>query len=421
MITPPSASRSMAGPTVAAVLLLAGFLIMLLAGRTAADPGRLKLMFEVSEEYNDNIFFDARDTESDFINTGTFGLDLGYETERLQTHAIGRWEGYTYLDNSELDDVDQDYRLSLDYRLNPRLKGGVAGVYIRDYRRDREAEATGVVFGNEERVRFEAQTSWEYLLTEITALNFSAAYWNDDYEQDPAFQEEFRDLEAYGGTLSLSRALRFFNLPTYGRVNLGYYHYTYETSETDSYYLNLGFSTQFHEAYTLLLGAGPRYTESEYPETRLVPAPIAGFFFVVRDTETSSDWGGSGRLSLAYESEKTNWEAALSQEITASSGQNQTVERTEARFDWRHWFTWEWRGMLHLRYFINQSDRDTVGVNDVDEDVFVALPQVLYRFNQDWSLRGSYRYTWEKDRENDTTTERNQVMLEMVYNLPMWE
>ena len=392
-----------------------------LPNKGKADPARLELAFGLRQEYNDNIFFDANNPESDFITTGIFAADLGYETERLQAHAVGRWEGYTYLDNNDLDDVDQEYRLSLDYRFTPRLKGGLSGAYIRDYRRDREAEATGVVFGNEERVRHEAETAWEYLLTEITALNFSATYWNDDYEREPSFREEFRDLEAYGGTLGLSRALRFFNRPTYGRVNLGYYHYEYETSETDYYYLNLGFSTQFHEAYTLLLDVGPRYTENEYPVTRLTPAPIPGFFFVVEDTETSSDWGGSGRLSLSYDGEKTRWEGTLSQEITASSGQNQTVERTEASFDWRHWFTWEWRGILHLRYFINQSDRDTVDVNDVDENVFVAHPQMLYRFNQDWSLRSSYRYTWEKDRENDTTTERNQVMVEMVYNLPIWE
>lgn len=403
------------------IALLAALLMPGLPSKAAADPERLELLFGLRQEYNDNIFFDAENPESDFITTGIFAVDLGYETERLQAHAVGRWEGYSYLDNSRLDDVDQDYRLGLDYRFTPKLKGGVSGAYIRDYRRDRQAEVTGVVFENEERVRYEAETSWEYLLTEITALTLSATYWNDDYERDPSFRDEFRDLEAYGGTLGLSRALRVFNRPTYGRVNAGYFHYEYETSETDYYYLNLGFSSEISETYTLLLDVGPRYTESEYPVARLVPAPIPGFFFVVQETETSSDWGGSGRLSLAYEGEKTRWEAALSQEITASSGQNQTVERTEARFDWRHWFTREWRGMLHLRYFINQSDRDTVGVNDVDEDVFVAHPQMLYRFNQDWSLRGSYRYTWEKDRENDTTTERNQVMVELVYNLPIWE
>jgi hypothetical protein len=348
-------------------------------------------------------------------------MDLGYETERLQTHAVGRWERYAYLDNSRLDDIDQAYRLGLDYRFTPRLKGGFSGGYIQDYRRDRETETTGVVFENEERVRYEAQTSWEYLLTEITTLNLTADYWKDDFERAASFREEYRDLEAYGGSLGLTRALCFFNPPTHGRLNLGVYHYDYETSETDYYYLNVGFSTQIHEAYTLLLDIGPRYTESEYTTTRLVPTSIPGLFAIATDKQSSNDWGGSGRLSLTYDGEKTHWEASLSREIAASSGQSQAVERTEARFDWRHAFTWEWRGLLHLRYFINESERDDPNLNDVDEDTFVVHPQMLYRFTPDWSLRGSYRYTWEKDHEADNTTERNQVMLEMIYHFPVWE
>jgi len=386
-----------------------------------SDPTQLKLTMGVRQEYNDNIFFDEDDAESDFITTGIFGVDLGYVVERLQAHAIGRWEGYTYQDNSDLDDVDQDYRLTLDYRFTPRLKGGLSGAYIRDFRRDREVETTGVVFENEERTRYQLDTAWEYLLTEITALNLTATYWKDDYERDPTFQEEFRDLEAYGGNIGLSQALRVFNRPTYGRLNLGYYNYRYEFSETDYYYLNLGFSTQLSETYTLLLDAGPRYTENEYPVTRIVAGSIPGTFRIVAEEETSEDWGGSGRLSLAYAGEKTNWEAALSREITASSGQNQTVERTEASFDWRHWFTGEWRGMLTLRYFKSENDRDDPLLSDIDEDTFVVHPRMLYRFNPDWTLRGSYRYTWEKDNEDDTTRERNQVMVEMVYNWPVWE
>jgi len=230
-----------------AALLLAGLFLLLQPADGWAGPTQLKLTMGVRQEYNDNIFFDADDAESDFITTGIFGVDLGYVVERLQAHAIGHWEGYTYQDNSDLDDVDQDYRLTLDYRFTPRLKGGLSGAYIRDFRRDREVETSGVVFENEERTRYQLDTTWEYLLTEITALNLMATWWKDDYERDPTFQEEYRDLETYGGNIGLSQALRVFNRPTYGRVNMGYYNYQYEFNETDYYYLTLGFSTQLNE------------------------------------------------------------------------------------------------------------------------------------------------------------------------------
>lgn len=398
------------GRTIAVILLLAGLAPLGLPCEGISDPTQLKLSFGVRQEYNDNIFFDENDKESDFITTGIFGVDLGYDTERLQAHAIGRWEGYTYADNSDLDDVDQNYRITLDYRFTPRLRGGLSGAYIRDYRRDRETDTTGVTFENEERERYKAETTWEVLLNEITALNLFGTYWEDNYERDPTFREEFRDLQAYGGNIGLTHALRVFHRPTFGRVNFGYYNYEYEFNETDYYYLNLGFSSEINETYTLLLDVGPRYTENTF----VVTAPVL-------EKITSRDWGGSGRLSLTYAGEKTNWEAALSREITASSGQNQAVERTEASFDWRHWFTWEWRGLLALRYFHNEGERDDPLLDDIDEDTFIAHPQVFYRFTTDWSVRGSYRYTWERDHEDDTTTGRNQVMVECVYNWPVLE
>lgn len=405
----------------AAILLLAWAALVGVPCRGLADPTRLELTFGARQEYNDNIFFDESDKEADFITTGIFAVDLGHVAERLEIHAIGRWEGYTYHDNNELDDIDQTYRLTLDYRFTPRLKGGLSGAYIQDYRRDQETEATAVVFGNEERERYEIQTAWEYSLSEITAVSLFATYWQDDYERDPSFRDEYRDLETYGGSLGLTQALRVFHRPTYGRVNLGYYRYQYESNETDYYYLNVGFSTEINETYTLLLDAGPRYTENDFTVVRLVPGSAPGSVRLVTDEESGSGWGGSGLLSLAYAGETTTWEAALSREITASSGTSQPVERTELRFDWRRWFTWEWQGLLTLRYFINESERNDRQLGDIEEDTFIAHPQVLYRFNPDWSLRGSYRYTWEKDHENDTTTERNQVMIEMVYNWPAWE
>ena len=217
----------------------------------------------------------------------------------------------------------------------------------------------------------------------------------------------------------MSQALRVFHRPTFGRANFGYYRYRYKFNDTDYYYFNLGFSSELNEKFVLLLDAGPRYRRSRYSVINRIP----GSNNVVSDSETDDDWGGSGRLSLAYTGEKTNWQTALSREITASSGQNQPVDRTELRFDWNHKLTWEWRGLLSMRYFINESDRsrDDPTLRDIDEDIFVAHPQIVYVINNDWSLRGSYRYTWKNNNENDTSRDRNQVLFELIYNWPIFE
>ena len=402
--------------TYAAIGLLTGLFLLSFPNPCCSEPTRLKLTFGVRQEYNDNIFFDQDDKTSDLITTGIFGVDLGYVTERLNAHAIARWEAYSYLDNSELDDVDQNYRLTLDYQFTPRLNGDVTGIYIRDFRRDRETETTGTIFENEERKRTEVQTSWEYLPSEIIALNLYATYWKDEFERAPTFQEELRDLEAFGGNFGVTHALRMLHRPVYGRGNIGYYHYRYPTNETDYYYLNIGFSAELDEKFSLLLDIGPRYQRSKYTT---VGIPSGG----VSTTTTTRDWGGSGKVSLVYAGEKTNWEAAISREVVANSGQNQPVDRTEARFDWDHWFNWEWQGLFTFRYFINESDQDRESpvFRDIDEDILVFHPRVRYRIDHDFYIVGRYRFIWKDNNEIDERTERNQAIIELVYNWPIWE
>lgn len=405
------------GLTRSVIALLAWAVVLWLPAGGVAGPSQLKLTFGARQEYNDNIFFNTDDKKADFITTGIFTVDLGHVAERLEMHAIGHWEGYTYWTNSNLNDVDQDYRLSLAYRLTPRIRGALSGAYLQDYHRDQETVETGVVFGNEKRTRYEMQSEWEFLLSEVTAVNISAIYWQDQYDQITASQEGGHNLKTYGGALGLTRALRVFQRPTYGRVNLGCYRYEYEDSDTDNFYLNIGFSTEIDETFTLLLDIGPRYTESEYT----VLDSTVGNLYTIAAKETSRDWGGGGRLSIKYVGEKTDWVAALDREIAASSGQNQVVERTEARFDWRHWFTWECRGLLTLHYFINESSKSYRNTSDINEDTFVVYPRIFYRFSPNFSIQASYNYTWQKDNEGSSITERNQFLIEATYNWSMWE
>ena len=118
---PSTARRRPAGKATPVVLLLVAWLLFAHPAAGLAGPTQIKLALGLRQEYN--IFFDADDKISDFITTGIFGLDPGYESERLRVHAIGHWEAYAYRDHSELNDVNQDYRLTLGYRFTPPFAG----------------------------------------------------------------------------------------------------------------------------------------------------------------------------------------------------------------------------------------------------------------------------------------------------------
>ena len=365
-------------------------------------------------------FFTNQNQEEDLITTGTFGIDAGYKTERIDFHLNPFWRFYKYLDEEDLDDSDQLYRASLGYRFTPRLRMNTEGAYIIDNRREDQVVETGVVFENVERKRWEAMLAAEYLLSEKATVNAFGQYWNDDYDERGLISG-FSDLEVMGGGLGYTHLLSVFYRPTYFRLNGGYFNYDYDTAETDYYYLTMGASTEINETYMILAEAGPRYTDSEFDAARRETIPGTSLSEIVISRENSNDWGWNGLLSLAYRGEKTNWELALSREITASSGDTQTVEQTEVRLDLDRRWTWEWSTKLLLRYYLKESDRKNSDFDDEDEDTLVVEPLARYRLNNDWFVQGSYRYTWRDDSNIDETWDRNQVRLQIGHNWKIWE
>jgi hypothetical protein len=96
-------------------------------------------------EYNDNIFFTRDETISDYIGTGSPGLEIINRTERLNLNLNGAFHFIRYEDADELDSDDYDAQGRIRYQLTPVLTGSAGAAYIKDSRPDREIEETGLV------------------------------------------------------------------------------------------------------------------------------------------------------------------------------------------------------------------------------------------------------------------------------------
>ncbi|MDJ0668018.1 MAG: hypothetical protein QNJ61_12090 [Desulfobacterales bacterium] len=403
----------------AAILASAGHFAMA-ASMDPGGPGFLHLNSGLEQEYNDNLFFSPSDQEEDLISTGTFGIEAGYKSEKTEINLKPLWRFYKYVENTDLDDNDQLYRATLEHQVTPRFSLNAKGAYINDNRREDQVEETGVVFENVERTRWEGLLAAEYLLSEKAAVNAFGQYWNDDYE-DRRLRSSLSDLEAAGGGIGFSHLMSVFYHPTYFRLNTGYFNYDYDSADTDYYYLTMGASAEINETYTFMAEAGPRYTDSEFDAARRESIPGTSSSSVVIRRENSSDWGWNGLLSLAYRGEKTKWELGLSREITASSGETQTVEQTELRLDYDCRWTWEWSTNLLMRYYYKESDRENSDIDDGAQDTLIVQPRVRYRINNDWFLQGSYRYTWRDDNDFDESWDRNQMLFQIGHNWKIWE
>jgi len=126
--------------------LITFFGIILLPGITRGDDFQIRPDITVRGEYSDNIFFaaDSKDAVDDYTLTIRPGIVLTDRTERLNARLSGHVAPFFYKDNSELDDIDQDYRGRIRYQFTPRFSGSADAFYIVDHRIDRDLVTTGL-------------------------------------------------------------------------------------------------------------------------------------------------------------------------------------------------------------------------------------------------------------------------------------
>ncbi|UCF94522.1 MAG: outer membrane beta-barrel protein [Desulfobacterales bacterium] len=396
-----------------AVLFLAISLAMVLPGDVPADEFKLIPSVAVREEYNDNIFFDPKDEEDDFITTITPGLELINRTERLDLNLAVGISPFFYADNTDLNDVDQDYGGNINYRLTPRLNAAADASYLVDNRPDRDVETSGLVQNAKTRRRQHYGAGLNYALSEKAGTSLSYAYDRDDFDSD---QDRNKEYESHTAGLGFTYNLSQWVAATIGRLNFGYANYDYRTSETDYYFGSVGVLHNFTEIWSLLVDVGARYTDSEFERRVLVPPAT-----IQTVNDDDSGWGGIGQAVLEYRGETTRTSLTGSHDISAASGRTGVVQRTKAVFDVRRRFTEKLVFGFSAGYYLNKADEDEFGSNEIDEETFRIQPRIRWEFFDNFTLEAAYSYNYENDDANDTSSNRSKVFLQVAYGLPLFE
>jgi hypothetical protein len=352
------------------------------------------------EEYNDNVFFDTQNAESDFITRITPGLELTDKTERLDARLLAQVPIYKYVDNDELDDVDQLYSGNLHYLLTERLSASLRGGYFRTSQPDREILETGLVLGNVIRQRYFGGFSGEYALSDISSLGVAYDYIDDNYNS-PNYTDMQSNIANFVYAHDVSRIVA----NTRGRVTFGYGRYDFSDSSVDNYAGTVGFIKKLTEVYSLSADVGVRYTVSN--------------FLVGTQEQTSGVWGPVARAALSYTGEYTTASFTLFDDISTSGGNEGTVQRTSFVFDVGRHFIYELWGHLTAGYFLNTSDNNQYALQNIDEQSWSVSPWLRYNFSRNLSLDGSYLFTRVNYKTNDTHANRNVIFLRLEYRYPL--
>ena len=364
-----------------------------------ADDFRVIPNAAMREEYNDNIFFSDDAEQDDFITTASAGLEVRERTELLKAALITRLDGLAYADNSELNAIEEYYKGSVGYQLNPFLNLSADAGYSVDSRSDRDLDVTGYVLSTDVRRRQDYSFSADYRASEKTSLFSSYSYLDDQFETSEV--DEFTGQNVLVG---LTRSLDFTK-PTAARLYGRYSHYDFYSSKVDNYSVTAGFSRQFSEKLSYVFDIGPRYTEGSEKRT----------------SETSYDNGLGGQLTLTYNEELTTAEMNIFHEVTGSSGRDGATERTGLVLSLKHRIGERSSVRLGIDSYQNKATRDEAFATDLNELTTSLAPSLRYEFNPEIFCEATYRYTVITDQEADHEKHRNLMFFKLTYQYPVVE
>lgn len=348
------------------------------------------------------------------------GIELIERTERLDAKLSGEVAPFFYADNSDLNDVDQDYRGRIGYQFTPRFNGRADAFFIIDNRPDRDILTTGLVQGTDQRQRYHFGAGTNYLVSEKAAVDLSYDWNRDDWDTEVVDRQ---DLASNVANLGLLYSLDEWLEASTGRMNFGYANYDYDTSNTDSYYGGVGLEHMISELVALEVDIGARYVDSEFDaleSSGIDPGPPPRQISIYRK-ERNSAWGGIGKAILEYRGEKTLSNFLVSRDLAGASGQNGPSDQFRVIFSVYHRILEEMRLGFTTGYYSNKADEGDFSSHRIDEKTFRIQPTIRWEFCDSFTLEGAYTYTYVANKVSDRNSAQNRIFFQVAYGIPLFE
>jgi hypothetical protein len=421
-----------------AIVLIAFFVISVLPGVSHGDDFQLKPYLSIRGEYNDNIFFVSEDEVDDYLLVISPGIELIERTERLNVRLSAEVAPFFYKDNSDLDDVDQDYRGRIGYQFTPRFNGRADAFFIVDNRPDRDILTTGLVQGVDQRKRYHFGAGTNFLLSEKSAVDLSYDFNRDDWDRDVIPRADFT-----GNTVNLGFSHNLANWleATVGRINFNYANFKYkrpgfsiqnapsgtttivpnQNTEINSFAMLLGLESRLSELLNFRADIGPRYVYSDFDVDKGTVPISSDTNAVVFNEESNSGWGGVGSAILEYRGEKTLSNFLVSRELAATSGRSGPTDLFRLGFSFYYRFLRDMRFGLMTGFYRNKADEGEFSSQEIDENTFRIRPSIRWEFYDNFTLEGAYIYTYLDDKTADTDRTQNRIFFQIAYGLPLFE
>lgn len=350
-----------------------------------ADNDNLVLSVGLKEEYLDNIFFDSDDKIDDYITTLSTGIELRKRTERLKAGLKGLFDAVVYVDNNDLNNLDQYYKGYAEYFVTERLSVTGNASYKYDSRADRDVVETGLLLGTNVRKSQRYDGRIWYELSELSTVTLGYIYRKEAYDN-----REYDNDDVHSASALWRHDLGYWLPGVKSRVGFNYSRFNYQFTMTDNYSATVGGEKEISELYKFYFDIGGRYTHYE----------------AHNDDEFAEEdkTGGLLKAGLKYMGEYVYTNMFILHDITAASGRGRTLERTSFVGSLRYRITEKLNSGLNGGYYWNRGD---ISVDPFDKHTIRVVPYLTYQFTNNMRVKAAYTYTRIDSDKKNGDSDRN--------------
>jgi|GEM_PF-3042626 len=366
------------------IIILAIPLIGIILSPSAIEAKTGKFDFglstSLSEKYDDNIFLDEHDEESDFITSLRPRLSLSYLTDNTNLIASYSPSFEFYAHNPDENDVNHNGSLDLSTQLAPRLNLTMTDhlVFTRgeDIEREELRTAGRISRGsNSDQTSNFFKTTLSYQIFPATSLRGGFSYTIEKYDES-----EYQESDEYSYELGIDHRLTsrdtIFSNYRYRRIfydddeSLRYHQirpgYQGE-NDTDTQSVSVGISHRFNRGLTMSISGGIVMIDEEN-----------------EDDETN--WNGSFTLNKNFRTGSAGLN--FNRSVSTSGGVGGTSIFNTIDLTGKKDFTKCLSGSLII-YFL---DEESTAGDEVDNEDWGLILGTGYKFSR--SLTGSLSYSF---------------------------
>jgi len=361
-------------------------------------------------EYDSNLNMARTQPTSAFVLSLQPVVDFNYTTEISQLQGHLGLNGLHYIDNSNLDHIDQNFQINGRYQVAPRVNLSLTSSYINDSTLQQELLTSGLVIGRTPRQSFVAGPGITYNLTErllaTASYNFNRVLYQSTQFTDYSTQQaglNFTYLLKNEKTSLINKNIVREALYAGGNIfkSVGIY---------------AGASHKFSERWdgTLMSGANISFfnTNTQVLDTSQFP------FFISVKTKRINSSNVTPYLSLATSYRWTNLSirGSISRDQQPSAN-GATYEVNQLGLSLGYQITERLNGTLAGAYSLsNQSSQNL----NSEYNYYSFGPQLTYQITEKFSLQSGYRYQNSASLTSTGGSAHNHMAwLQFAYTYPL--